>query len=44
MGIKIKSKEKDIEENCGVKLIPEKNTVYTITEEDCLVVVSEDES
>ena len=44
IGVKIKSKESIIEENCGVSLIPDKNSRYTFTENDCLVVVSEDES
>jgi len=44
LGVKIKARERDIEGNFGVKLIPEKNTRFTIVEDDCLIVVSEDET
>ncbi len=30
--------------NFGVKLIPEKNTEYMIDNDDCFIVVSEDET
>ena len=33
----------DIEENFGVRMVPDKNTSYTLTPEDALVVVAEDE-
>lgn len=33
----------DIDANFGVQLVPEKNTKYTLTAEDALVVVAEDE-
>ena len=44
IGVKIKALEKDPDKNFGVKLIPEKNTKYTLQPDDCLVVVSEDET
>lgn len=44
LGVKIKALEEDPAENFGIKLIPEKNTVFTLTEKDSLVVLSEDES
>lgn len=44
IGVKIKALENDAEKNFGVKLIPEKNTKYTLQPDDCLVVVSEDET
>lgn len=43
IGVKIKSLEQDKELNNGVTLIPEKNTVYTLQADDCLVVLAEDE-
>ena len=44
LGVKIKADEQDMRKNFGVKLIPEKNTTYTIGPEDCFVVVAEDET
>lgn len=44
LGVKIKALEEDSTQNCGVKLIPEKNTLFKLTPEDSLVVLSEDES
>ena len=44
LGVKIKADEMDTDKNNGVKLIPEKNTKYSFTAEDCLVVLSEDET
>jgi len=44
LGIKIKAHELDDDMNNGVKLIPEKNTKYSFRPEDCLVVLSEDET
>ena len=44
LGVKIKADEMDGNKNNGVKLIPEKNTKYSFTAEDCLVVLSEDET
>jgi hypothetical protein len=43
LGVKLHQHEGDLEENYGVKLIPEKNTVYELTAEDHLVVLAEDE-
>ena len=44
LGVKIKALEQDLTRNFGVKLIPEKNTTYRLKPEDCLIVVSEDET
>ena len=44
LGVKIKADEKDADSNFGVKLIPEKSTTYNFGPEDCLVVLSEDET
>ena len=44
LGIKIKSLESDSTKNYGVQLIPEKNEKFTFTNEDCLVVIAEDET
>ena len=44
LGVKIKSKEAIAAENFGVKLIPEKSTAYNFKPDDCLVVLSEDET
>lgn len=44
IGVKLKEKEHDMDANFGVKLIPEKNTRYTLSSEDSLIVVSEDET
>jgi len=44
IGLKIKALESEADKNFGVDLIPEKNTRFTLTAQDCLVVVSEDET
>lgn len=44
IGVKIKAAEKDMSKNFGVKLIPEKNVGYQLQPDDCLIVVSEDET
>ena len=44
LGVKIKEIEQDMDKNFGVKLIPEKNTRYTIGPDDCFVVLAEDET
>jgi len=44
IGLKIKKLEESQSSNFGVKLIPEKNTKFTLEADDCLVVVSEDET
>jgi hypothetical protein len=44
MGVKVKSLEKDINQNFGVTLIPEKNSTYQLQPDDCLIVVAEDET
>jgi hypothetical protein len=44
LGVKIKALEKDGEQNFGVKLIPEKNTSFTLKEDDALVVLAVDET
>ena len=44
IGVKVNAWEKDMARNFGVKLIPEKNTSWTLQPEDCLIVVSEDET
>jgi hypothetical protein len=44
LGVKIKANETDKDKNFGVKLIPEKSTTYSFCPEDCLVVLSEDET
>lgn len=44
LGVKIKSKEREMDENFGVKLIPEKDTHYSLTAEDTLVVLAEDDT
>ena len=43
IGVKIKVLEPNKEHNNGVTLIPEKNTVYQLQRDDCLVVLAEDE-
>lgn len=43
LGYKIKALEGDGNANYGVKLIPLKDSEITLTEEDCLVVVAEDD-
>lgn len=44
LGVKIKSIEDDGERNYGVKLIPEKNTKYTLVSEDTIAVLAEDDT
>ena len=44
LGVKIKALENDMDQNFGVKLIPEKNTRYSLQPEDALVVLAEDET
>lgn len=44
IGVKIAEHENDMERNFGVKLIPEKDCRYMLKPEDCLIVVSEDET
>lgn len=43
IGVKLKHQEDDLMQNQGVQLIPEKNTTFKLTPNDCLVVLSEDE-
>jgi hypothetical protein len=43
LGYKIKALEGDVSANFGVKLIPPKDAEITLNEEDCLVVVAEDD-
>lgn len=43
IGVRLYEYAEDIRKNFGVKLIPEKNTRYTLIENDTLVVVAEDE-
>ena len=43
LGYKIKALEGDVGANFGVKLIPPKAAEITLNEEDCLVVVAEDD-
>jgi hypothetical protein len=43
IGYKLKSLENDASRNFGVKLIPPKDSEVTLTEEDALVVVAEDD-
>jgi hypothetical protein len=44
LGVKIKAMERDADKNFGVKLIPEKNTRFTLRPDDALVVLAEDET
>ncbi len=44
IGVKVQAWERDMDRNFGVKLIPEKNTRWTLQPDDCLIVVSEDET
>ena len=44
LGVKIKSLEKDMAQNFGVKLIPPKGKKYTLQADDALVVLAEDET
>ena len=43
LGVKLNQHEGDLGENYGVKLIPEKNTIYELSAQDHLVVLAEDE-
>lgn len=43
IGVKIMQQESDKTNNNGVKLIPEKNTMFVLQPEDSLVVLAEDE-
>lgn len=43
LGVKIKELESDTSQNCGVSLIPAKNTKYKLSPDDALVVLAEDE-
>ena len=43
LGYKLQSLEGDVSTNFGVKLIPPKDSEITLNEEDCLVVVAEDD-
>ena len=43
IGYKLKSLEHDASRNFGVKLIPPKDSEVTLTAEDALVVVAEDD-
>jgi hypothetical protein len=43
IGVKITADELDKANNNGIKLIPEKNTVYELQPDDCFVVLAEDE-
>jgi hypothetical protein len=44
IGVKVSAWEKDMNRNFGVKLIPEKDTTWTLQPDDCLIVVAEDET
>ena len=44
LGVKIKKFEDSLDDNFGVKLIPEKTKEYTIGPDDTLVVLAEDET
>jgi hypothetical protein len=44
LGVKVKALEQDMHRNFGVKLIPEKDAVYTLQADDTLVVLAEDET
>jgi hypothetical protein len=44
LGVKIKALERDMDKNFGVKLIPQKNRKYSLTPEDTLIVLAEDET
>ena len=43
IGVKIMQDENDKMKNNGVKLIPEKNTIFGLQPDDSLVVLAEDE-
>lgn len=44
LGVKLKANEQNMEENFGVKLIPEKTESFTLNADDSLVVLAEDET
>ena len=44
IGIKINKYQRNIDRNYGIKLIPEKNTTYTLEPDDHIVVLATDES
>ena len=44
MGVKIKAIENDAKKNFGVKLIPPKDESFTLTADDTLVALAEDET
>ena len=44
IGIKIDKYQRNIDRNYGIKLIPEKNTTYTLEPDDHIVVLATDES
>ena len=44
LGVKIYSLEADLEQNFGVKLIPDKHQSIVLEAQDSLVVLAEDES
>lgn len=44
IGIKINKYQRNIDRNYGIKLIPEKNTSYTLEPDDHIVVLATDES
>lgn len=44
IGVKVAEHEDDMDKNFGVKLIPEKDVAYALQPNDCLIVVSEDET
>ena len=44
LGIKLKKFEKDINKNFGVKLIPDKNQLFELSVNDCLVVLAKNET
>ena len=43
IGVKIKQDEDNLDKNQGIQLIPDKNQTFSLLEQDCLVVLSEDE-
>jgi len=43
LGYKLHGLESDAQANYGVRLIPSKDSEVTLNEEDCLVVVAEDD-
>ena len=43
IGVKVRALESDTSQNCGVTLIPEKNTRFALSRDDCLIVLAEDE-